>query len=73
MLNIFKSTPVDKYEPNTIMKQCRANKLFSIVRYENNKDCLPINLLDVQREQLKEPRKFNYKTSAYILNQRSGY
>ena len=45
--------PSDKYKPCTKKAQCCANELFTLGRIENNKYCLPINLLIVQREQQK--------------------
>ena len=56
MLSTFTSTSVDKYNPSTMKAQCCANKLVTIGREENNEDCFPLDLLNVQREQQKELR-----------------
>ena len=66
-------TSVDKNKPSTSKAQCHTNNLFTIVRVENNKDCFPLNILSVQIEQQKYLSKINYKLSAYILYQGSGY
>ena len=52
-LSRLPSTSVDKYKPNTTKSQCRKNELFSIGRVENNEDCFPQNLFNVQIEQQK--------------------
>ena len=44
-LNIFPSTPSDKYESCTGKDRCYANELFAIIRVENNEDCFPLNIL----------------------------
>ena len=46
-------TPSNKYKTYTRKAQCRSNKLFKIVRIENNEDFFLINILIVQREQQK--------------------
>ena len=49
------------------------NGLFSIGREENNEDCFPLNLLNLQREQQKELKEVSYKLSTYISDQVYGY
>ena len=41
MIIIFPSTSVKNYGPSTSKIQNRANRLFTIDREGNNKDCLP--------------------------------
>ena len=53
LISILLSTSFYKYNPSTIKYQCRANKLFSISRDENNEDYLTLDLLNAQREQKK--------------------
>ena len=53
--------------------QCRANKLTTISRVENNEDCFLLNLLMVQREQQKELSTVNFNLSTYISDQVLGY
>ena len=48
-LNRLLSTPSNKKELCTRKDQCRANKLFTIVREENNEHCFLLNVLIVQR------------------------
>ena len=48
-LRIFSYTSVDKYESSTSKTQCCANKLLKIGRVENNKERLPLNILNMQR------------------------
>ena len=67
MLNRFPYASIDKYESRTIIAQCRAKELFAISRVENNKDCFPLNILNLKREQQKEPRDRNSKLSTYIF------
>ena len=50
-LSIFPSTSFNKYKSITNKAQCCANELFRFGREENNKYCLPINILYMQREQ----------------------
>ena len=40
---------IHKYKLITMKYQCCANELFAISRVENNKYCLPINILNVKR------------------------
>ena len=61
-LSIFPSKSVNKYEPRTSNSQCRTNELFTIIWEENNEDRFLLNILNVQREQQKEPRKVNLQT-----------
>ena len=67
-LSILSSMPRDNYYTYTSKAQCRANKLFGIVRTENNEYCFLINLLIVQREKQKELINKNSKVSTYILD-----
>ena len=48
-LSKLPSNPSGKYYPFTRKDQCRANKLFTIVREENNEHCFLLNVLIVQR------------------------
>ena len=67
MLSRLPSPPSNKYEYYTGKAQCRANKLFTLVRVKKkNEDCFALNILIVQREQKKELRNINYKLSTYI-------
>ena len=43
------STSVNKYNHSTSKARCHVNRLFTIGRDENNEDCFPLNLLNVQR------------------------
>ena len=47
-LSRFLSTPSKKYDPCTGKAQCCTNKLFALYRIENNRDCLPLNILILQ-------------------------
>ena len=67
------SASLDYYQPSMVKAQCCANELFTIGREENNEDCLPLKLLNVQIEQHKYLRKINYKLSTYILDRESSY
>ena len=58
------SKSVEEYEPITSKTQCCANELFTIGKEENNDDCFPLNILNLQREQQKELIKVNDKLSA---------
>ena len=73
MLSRLSSTKFDKYKLITSKDHCHANKLSAIWGEENNKGCLPLNLLNVQIEQQKEPIKVNYKLSIYISDCGYGY
>ena len=72
-LSRIPSTSINKSKPFTRKSQCHANYLFAIDKLENNKDCFPLNILIVQREEQKEPINRNSKLSTYILYQVSGY
>ena len=53
ILSRFPSTYFDKYKPITIKDQFCVNELFTISGAENSKDCFPLNILNVQKEQQK--------------------
>ena len=72
-LSRLSSIFVDKYEPSTKKAQCRVNELFPIIRSENNKDCFPLNILNVQGEKQKYLRKVHSTLRKSILDRRSGY
>ena len=71
-LSRFPYKSVEKYKPITSKAQYCVDELFTIGREENNEDCFPLNILNVQREQQKEPRKVNSKLSTYISDRGSG-
>ena len=71
-ISIFPYKSVNKYKPITIKSQCHANELFVINTEENNKEHLPLNILNMQREQQKYPIEVNSKLSAYIAHQGYG-
>ena len=48
-LSRLPSTPIEKYKPCKRKAQYCANKLFEMVRVENNEGCFPLNLLIVQK------------------------
>ena len=64
---------VNKYKPSTSKYQYCVNELFKMGREENNEDSLPLNLLNMQREQQKELRNRNSKLRTYISYWVSGY
>ena len=63
MLSTFTSTSINKYKLRTSRAQCLPDELFTIIWVENIKDCFPLNLLVVQRQQQKYLRKINSKLS----------
>ena len=65
-LSRFPSTPVNTYDPITSKAKCFLNELSAIGREEKNEYGFTLNILDVQREQQKEPRIDNSKLSTYI-------
>ena len=50
MLSMLPYKPVNKYEPRTSKAHFPVNKLVTIGRVENNKDCFLINILNEQKE-----------------------
>ena len=72
-LNRLPSMQSEKYQSCESKDQCRTYALFAISGVKNNKDCFPLNILILQREQQIKLRNIDSKLGTYILNQWSGY